>query len=114
MLGVAAVPGPQRFDLGDPALVLGDDSCAALVRDVEEVALELAGDPLQVLGPVLHACGVVGSGCRYRSRHPGVRWPFQEGNPGLRLVAGAAQLVELALQRADLRGVEEGGEAERR
>jgi hypothetical protein len=33
---------------------------------------------------------------------------------GLSLVAGAAQLVELALQRADLRRVEEGGKAKRR
>jgi hypothetical protein len=29
---------------------------------------------------------------------------FQECDPGLRLMAGAAQLVELVLQRADLRG----------
>jgi hypothetical protein len=61
LLGVAAVPGPQRFDLGDPALVLGDGPCAALVRDAEQRALELARHPLQVLGPVLHARGVVGS-----------------------------------------------------
>ena len=53
LLGVAAVPGPQRLDLGNPALVLGDDPRAALVRDAEERALELARDPLQVLGPVL-------------------------------------------------------------
>ena len=59
--GVAAVPGPQRLDLRDPPLVLGDDPLAALVRDVEELALELARDPLQVLRPALHACGVVGS-----------------------------------------------------
>jgi hypothetical protein len=32
---VAAVLGPQRLDLGDPALVLGDDPRATLVRDVE-------------------------------------------------------------------------------
>ena len=57
--GVAAVLGPQRLDLGDPALVLGDDPRAALVRDAEERALELARDPLQVLRPLLHACGVV-------------------------------------------------------
>ena len=62
LLGVAAVLGPQRLDLGDPALVLGDDPLAALVRDAEQRALELARDPLQVLGPVLHARGVVGSG----------------------------------------------------
>jgi trehalose 6-phosphate synthase len=55
LLGVAAVPGPQRFDLSDTALVLGEDSVAALVRDVEQRALELARDPLQVLRPVLHA-----------------------------------------------------------
>ena len=41
LLGVAAVLGPQRLDLGDPALVLGDDPLAALVRDVEQRALEL-------------------------------------------------------------------------
>jgi hypothetical protein len=52
---MAGVPGPQRLDLGDPALVLGDDPRAALVRDAEQRALELAGDPLQVLGPLLHA-----------------------------------------------------------
>jgi hypothetical protein len=62
LLGVAAVPGPQRLDLGDPALVLGDDPLAALVRDVEQRPLELPRDPLQVLRPVLHARGVVGSG----------------------------------------------------
>ena len=61
LLGVAAVLGPQRLDLGDPALVLGDDPLAALVRDAEQRALELARDPLQVLRPVLHARGVVGS-----------------------------------------------------
>jgi hypothetical protein len=49
LLGVAAVVGPQRLDLGDPALVLGNDPLAALVRDVEQRALELACDPLQVL-----------------------------------------------------------------
>jgi hypothetical protein len=59
---VAAVPGPQGFDLGDPALVLGYDAIAALVHDVEERALELARDPLQVLGAILHTRGVVGSG----------------------------------------------------
>ena len=59
---VAAVPGPQRLDLGDPALVLGDDPRAALMRDGEQRALELARDPLQVLRPVLHACGVVRRG----------------------------------------------------
>ena len=55
--------GPQRLDLGDPALVLGDDPCTALVRDAEERALELSRDPLQLLGPVLDAGRVVGSGC---------------------------------------------------
>jgi hypothetical protein len=60
---VAAVPGPQRLDLGEPALVLGDDPRAALVRDVEQRALELARKPLQVLGPLLHARGIVGGGC---------------------------------------------------
>jgi hypothetical protein len=39
---------------------------------------------------------------------------FQERDPGLGLIAGTAQLVELALQGADLRRVEEGREAERR
>jgi hypothetical protein len=38
---VAAVPGPQRLDLGDPALVLGDDPGAALVRDAEQRPLGL-------------------------------------------------------------------------
>jgi hypothetical protein len=46
--------------------------------------------------------------------HPGVGWPFQESDASLGLIAGAAQLVELALQRANLRRVQEGGEAERR
>ena len=40
--------------------------------------------------------------------------PFEERNPGLGLIASAAQLVELALQRADLRRVDEGREPERR
>ena len=44
----------------------------------------------------------------------GVRWPFQKGDPRLRLIAGAPQLIELPLQRVDLRRVEEGREAERR
>ena len=35
LLGIAAVLGPQRLDLGDPALMLGDDPLAALVRDPE-------------------------------------------------------------------------------
>ena len=63
LLRVAAVLGPQRLDLGDPALVLGDDPIAALMGDAEQRALELARDPLQVLGPVLHPRGVVGRGC---------------------------------------------------
>jgi hypothetical protein len=43
---------PQRLDLHDTALVLGADSLAALVRDAEQRALELARDPLQVFrGP---------------------------------------------------------------
>jgi hypothetical protein len=58
---VAAVLGPQRLDLGDPPLVLGDDPRAALVRDAEERAFELARDPLQILRPLLHTRGVVGS-----------------------------------------------------
>jgi len=114
LLSVAAVLDPQRLDLGEPPLVLGDDPLAALVRDVEERALELARDPLQALRPVLHACGVVGSGSRWCSQCAGVGWPFQKGDPGLGLIVGAAQLVQLALQRADLRRVEEGREAERR
>ena len=61
--GVAAVLCPERLDLGCPPLVLGDDPRAALVRDAEERAFELARDPLQVLGAVLDACGVVESGC---------------------------------------------------
>ena len=96
LFGVAAVLAPQRLDLGDPALVLGDDPLAALVRDAEQRALELARDPLQVLGPVLHACGVVGSGRRSWSRRTGVGRPFEKGDPCLGLIAGAAQLVQLA------------------
>jgi hypothetical protein len=86
----------------------------AFVRDVEQRALELAGDPLQVFRPVLHARGVIRSGRRSRSRRAGLGRPFEERDPGLRLIAGAAQLVELALQSADLRRVDEGGETERR
>jgi hypothetical protein len=61
-LCVAAILGSQRLDLGDPALVLGDDPLAALVSDAEQRALELARNPLQVFRPVLHACCVVGGG----------------------------------------------------
>ena len=101
LLSVAAVLGPQRLDLGDPALVLGDDPLAALVRDVEQRALELARESApDSSARSLHARRVVGSGRRSRSRATGVRWPFEERDPGLGLIAGAAQLVELALQRA--------------
>ena len=51
----------------------------------------------------LHARGVVRSGRRSWSRRAGVRRPFQERDPGLGLIAGARQLVELGLQRVDLR-----------
>jgi hypothetical protein len=60
--GVAAVPGPQRLDLGDSPLVLGDDPLTPLVRDVEQRALQLARNPFQALRPVLHAGRVVRSG----------------------------------------------------
>ena len=62
LLGVAAILGPQRLDLGDPALVLGDDPRAALVRDAEERTLKLLLEALQPLGPVLDGGRVVGSG----------------------------------------------------
>jgi hypothetical protein len=62
LLGVAAVLCPQRFDLGDPALMLGDDPLAPFVRDAEQRTLELAREPLQALRSVLHARRVVGSG----------------------------------------------------
>jgi hypothetical protein len=114
LLRVCAVFRAQRLDLGNPPLVLGDGARAALVRDAEQRALELARDPLQVLRPVLHACSVVGSRRRSRSRRAGVGWPFQKGDPGLGLIAGTPQLVELALQGVDLRRVDEGREAERR
>ena len=39
---------------------------------------------------------------------------FEKGDAGLGLIAGPAQLVELAFQRVDLGRVEEGREAERR
>jgi hypothetical protein len=50
VLRVAAVLRSQDLDLGDPPLMLGDDPLAPLVRDAEQRALELARDPLQVLG----------------------------------------------------------------
>jgi hypothetical protein len=53
---------PERLDLSDTALVLRDDSRAAVVRDAEQRALELACNPLQVLRPLLYARGVLGSG----------------------------------------------------
>ena len=77
-------------------------------------ALELARNPLELLCPVLHARGVVGSERWRRRRRTGVRRSFEKCNPGLGLIAGAPQLVELALQRADLRRVDERREAEGR
>jgi hypothetical protein len=61
LLGVAAVLCPQRLDFDQPPFVLGDDPLAALARDVEQRTLELARDPLQVVRPVLHARGIIGS-----------------------------------------------------
>jgi hypothetical protein len=92
--------------------VLGDNPRAALVGNAEQRALELTRDPLQILCPVPHARGVVGSGCCSWSRSDGVRRPFQKRDPGLRLIPSAPQLIELGLQCVDLRGVEEGREAE--
>jgi hypothetical protein len=43
-----------------------------------------------------------------------LRRPLEEGDPRLGLAAHARQLVDLALQRADLGGVDEGREAQRR
>ena len=114
LLGVAAVLGPERLDLRDPALVLGDDPLAALVRDAEQRALQALLDALQPFGPVLDASRVIGSR-RESGVRPGLlRRAFEEGDPRLGLTPHARQLVDLALQRADLRGVDEGREAERR
>ena len=94
--------------------MLGDDPLAALVRDAEQRALQALLDALQPLGPVLDAGRVVGRGRRERGATRLLRRPLEEGDPGLGLTAHARQLVDLALQRADLGGVDEGREAEGR
>jgi hypothetical protein len=73
---VAAAPGLQRFDVGDPALMLGDSPRAALVRDAEEDAFEIARDRSRSFArsctPAVSsgACADTGAGapCRVASR----------------------------------------------
>ena len=64
LVSIATPPTVQPKDGRAIFFVVEPDRArlAALMGDVEERAFEFARDPLQVLGPVLHACGVVGAG----------------------------------------------------
>jgi hypothetical protein len=108
-LGIAAVLRPQRLDLGHPALVLGDDLLAALMGDVEQRALELPGNLLELL------CRFRGRGsvsrCRQRRWSTASGRPLEKGDPRLDLVANTGQLFDPILGGRDLRSVDHGREA---